>query len=1076
MEHNKKSLYENWLNDIVEYNKSANIGANNAIATLHQNFLATKKSMDNKADEALRFIEKCKEHLAEKLKQVHSHLLKYNRDMPTTYGTVQIEETEADKLRQRIDSTLVDIGATVSKVTSQPPATAISPILLIVLLFLYVVPGIIYLIYKNKSKEEDQAVYEKLARDVQFAYSLLAKYGDVSLRDKAKNDSMLDEKEKIERASLLQQFKTKAYPLIQKLNSGNYSSGFSITPWNDKSWNDWKAPDGKIPQLVFLGKLLQEEKGREASFPAFAPFQQGRGLMYKARSEYREDSVQSAKSVMLRILFTTQPGKVELSLIDPLQLGGSVGEFLSLADIDPDLINQQVCSSQEQISSRLAMLVERIKTIQQVYLKTDFPSIEAYNDAEQTIAEPYRLLFINDFPVGFSDDSIRNLVSIAKNGPKCGIYPIIITIFPYQHYQAKQFSEIEDACMLIDMTESHFFVNDPRFDMYHLQLDASPDFGRFPLFKEMLLSIATQAQKGKKVEYAYTDMLRKTGLDEKSWWTYNTGTLLDVPMGPTGARRFTSLILGKDMAHGVLCVGKPGSGKSNLMTVIITTLALKYPPSELELYLVDLKSGVTFKPFAASMLPHAKTIAIDSDRELSLAVLQGLENEMERRGVIFRNVGAGNSNLEASRRLSGEPLPRILMIVDEFQELFTLDDDINNESRRILTRLIREGRQFGIHIFLGTQSLSGVDISGPILELVAVRIALQCSDAESRVVLSADNAAARLLKRPGEAIYNDKNGLPDSNVQFQVALFKDSDYKLLDHIRKRYEDQDGTLVPNVFDGSVPSRLSDMSAIKDFLRGDNLADSGLCAWIGRPVNMSESLSVRFLRQSGDHLSIVGGRRMEGISVMLSVMLGISLSQRERKPHVVYMSYDDEEANHNRLVRNIGELFGDGNFLTVRRLGLVKIIESLRAAVDSQEQDRSFDTFLFLDAFHKSRDFIFDYDASTQTPGANLRQILKYGPDKGVHVVIRCESLERLTEMLGADLAEIHFRVAGAMDIARSMQYIEDSHAANLSKANRMILYHATDSQQRYTPFIPYEMPSDELIAGLVVQDKKGKKNE
>ena len=56
---------------------------------------------------------------------------------------------------------------------------------------------------------------------------------------------------------------------------------------------------------------------------------------------------------------------------------------------------------------------------------------------------------------------------------------------------------------------------------------------------------------------------------------------------------------------------------------------------------------------------------------------------------------------------------------------------------------------------------------------MAVRIALQCSEADAHLILSEDNTAARLLSRPGEAIYNDANGLVEGNNPFQVVWLAD---------------------------------------------------------------------------------------------------------------------------------------------------------------------------------------------------------------------------------------------------------------------------------------------------------------
>ena len=62
---------------------------------------------------------------------------------------------------------------------------------------------------------------------------------------------------------------------------------------------------------------------------------------------------------------------------------------------------------------------------------------------------------------------------------------------------------------------------------------------------------------------------------------------------------------------------------------------------------------------------------------------------------------------------------------------------------------------------------------------MAVRIALQCSEADAHLILSEDNSAARLLSRPGEAIYNDANGMVEGNHLFQIVW-------LTDERRERY--------------------------------------------------------------------------------------------------------------------------------------------------------------------------------------------------------------------------------------------------------------------------------------------------
>src|SRR5207253_3679090 len=111
-----------------------------------------------------------------------------------------------------------------------------------------------------------------------------------------------------------------------------------------------------------------------------------------------------------------------------------------------------------------------------------------------------------------------------------------------------------------------------------------------------------------------------------------------------------------------LIAGKTGSGKSTLLHALVTNLAMWYHPDEVEFYLVDFKKGVEFKTYATHTLPHARAIAVESDREFGLSVLQRLDAELGRRGELFR--GAGVQDLASYRQTPGAAkIPRTLLIV-----------------------------------------------------------------------------------------------------------------------------------------------------------------------------------------------------------------------------------------------------------------------------------------------------------------------------------------------------------------------------------------------------------------------------
>src|SRR5207249_1920843 len=122
-------------------------------------------------------------------------------------------------------------------------------------------------------------------------------------------------------------------------------------------------------------------------------------------------------------------------------------------------------------------------------------------------------------------------------------------------------------------------------------------------------------------------------------WTFETSKGIDIPLGRAGATKLQHLKLGKGTSQHALTSGKTGSGKSTMLHALITNGSLRYSPNELELYLIDFKKGVEFKVYAAMELPHARVIAIESEREFGLSVLQRLDAELKLRGDLFRDTG-----------------------------------------------------------------------------------------------------------------------------------------------------------------------------------------------------------------------------------------------------------------------------------------------------------------------------------------------------------------------------------------------------------------------------------------------------
>ena len=253
--------------------------------------------------------------------------------------------------------------------------------------------------------------------------------------------------------------------------------------------------------------------------------------------------------------------------------------------------------------------------------------------------------------------------------------------------------------------------------------------------------------------------------DPKYLWTASSAEEIATSIGTQDNGSDAVLALNDAVPH-ILLAGRSGSGKSNLLHVIIHNLAHRYSPDELEFYLMDYKDGVEFNSYGGDKtsgiqgLPHAKLVATEGDAEYGITVLEHLQKELLRRNNLFKSSGA--KDIKGYRQRG--TLPRILVVIDEFQVLFQSGDAITSKVNALFSDLLSRGRSTGIHFLLATQSLKallGIPGFNAVKAKLNCRIALACSQEESEFILESGNREASELKAEGQTrrgILNNDDG------------------------------------------------------------------------------------------------------------------------------------------------------------------------------------------------------------------------------------------------------------------------------------------------------------------------------
>ncbi len=497
---------------------------------------------------------------------------------------------------------------------------------------------------------------------------------------------------------------------------------------------------GGMPENPQLAGLAQES----FLLPALGPFPAGSSMLLKAKGEGRTAAVELIQATMLRLLASLPPGKVRFTILDPVGLGENFAAFMHLADYQESLVTSRIWTEPRHIEERLADLSEHMENVIQKYLRNEFATIQDYNRDAGEIAEPFRFLVIANFPANFTEAAQKRLLSIANSGARCGVFTLIMADTQAPLPAGFALRDLEQQGTTLSWHQGRFVWRDERFIQFPLTVETPPP----PLAMTRMLQTAGQEAKAAgRVEVPF-EVIAPAPND---YWASSAQRGFDVPLGRAGATRLQSLKLGSGTSQHVLVAGKTGSGKSTLLHALVTNLALRYSPDEAEVYLVDFKQGVEFKTYATHRLPHARVVAIESDREFGVSVLGRLDVELKKRADLFRT--AGVQDLAGFRTAEPEVvMPRVILIIDEFQEFFTEDDRISQDAALLLDRLVRQGRAFGIHVMLGSQTLAGsFSLARSTLGQMAVRIALQCSETDAHLILSEENSAARLLSRAGRS-------------------------------------------------------------------------------------------------------------------------------------------------------------------------------------------------------------------------------------------------------------------------------------------------------------------------------------
>lgn len=526
-------------------------------------------------------------------------------------------------------------------------------------------------------------------------------------------------------------------------------------------FNMHNAYRDELPSVVRVGAFNH----KRAMIPILFPFESTNGICFITKDDYEQGVNRQMEYIALELLKSVNPELLKLSFVD---IGISTRYPIINSLKHPNI---SFITSPECLHDELQNVVSTARYISTKCLGYQYKTLAEYN-LENDNKEPYNVFFISNFPRDFNENDLRKLSILIREAKNCGVHFVLNISQEHlsgrsQYYSSNVYSIINDIYKNLSTID----CIDKNNTFQKLEI---PILSRFANRYGYICDEYTPKQIEKIVH-----SLQKKEVDNSGLTNF-----ISIPIGRSG-KEIVSFEMGQAIGvyHGFIA-GQSGTGKSNLLNNIITTIAQKYSPDDLRLYLFDYKWGVEFQIY--SQHPNVELLMLDNNNiQAGIDALKQLRQEMISRAKCFFTLGATINNIDEYNRKAKKKMPRILMIVDEVQQLFN-DFEIRRQVNPLVKEIAKQGRAFGIHLLLSSQSYVDCKIDDDILSQMPLRIAFTLSNsAECRAILGSDNTAPMKLP-PYSAIVNTKNGDKDFNVIIKTDYFdKESILPILNEANKR---------------------------------------------------------------------------------------------------------------------------------------------------------------------------------------------------------------------------------------------------------------------------------------------------
>jgi adenylate kinase len=834
-----------------------------------------------------------------------------------------------------------------------------------------------------------------------------------------------------------------------------FTNRFELAPADSQLWKTFPSPDDEIQKTFYLGEdvarynILQQPV--ELRKRVYVQSLYGGNLLFKYSPKHRQTCFDTVNTLICRMLAATPGGKMQVVMVDTKEMEGTCGAFNGL---NKDVF--KVVSRSEDFNSMLNEELSHTENIIQNLLQGDITNIAEYN-LTKSEKLPFTLWVLKDIPTGRGNDFSDKLSKILRNGPRAGVSVLVLLD-----------EETNNTLTSAPLETCYFTSGSPAYKTSDTPQISFPEIFSTDIISTVIKNVNQALEVKTETILKYSEYM----LPVKDWWKGESAKRVDLPFGISKEMKTTALQITQESGqNSAVVIGIPGSGKSVFLHTIIASAITHYSPKELQLYLLDF-SGVEFDIYARHNLPHARVIAPEAEREFGLSILREVFEEGNRRMALCRENGVTNI-VELKQHNPDVVVPRLLVIIDEFQKIFEVEtDNISKEANAKIHAIIQEYRKFGINLILATQKLPAKSIVP--YDMIANRVVFKSDPNDFNNLIKWSYSVPQPRLSTGACIYNNESGAEAANCQTQSYFINASQEleNLLDEVSAFAENNPERLDQHELltfrSNELPEFTSRIVASRHYEPQEIPREVGV--YLGESIAIAPChVHVPLTKDSNNNILIIGGDPIVAKSIAYYAMMSTISGHTEKSCNIKLMNFilEDDPMQGVFQTKMFAAAAQYCNLEEAKSADEVK--NCLQAIKDDVIEVRKKDTSIplthyFINIFEFQRGRMFDGTGSRgdmQSECARLLEyILKNGPMVGVFTLLQVDNLTNLNR-IGFGIPNLFCH-----RIALQMQEQDSDRIVGSAAANKLLVLNRPATKYRglyynnvnnsITKFKPYSL--------------------